>query len=216
MTSTRNQFVIHFLGLALATVGFLSPWVPHKTAALTVTGFELAEFAKFFPQVQGGVVSIHRELFYCPLIVIFVLLGLLASRSTRRAVRLIVPLGAAAALLVVLLPFAIFDAARQALTTPAPFVLPLDYKGQLVLVIVGVALTLLAPLTYRLPGRIWSTLVAVLALAGIPPALWQFVVLRPLIAALYSTPLNLGWGLVVCVTGFGLLLVSSIPARAKS
>jgi hypothetical protein len=177
-----------------------------------VTGFELAEFAKFFPQVQGGVVSIRRELFYCPFVAIFVLSGLLASWSTRRAVRLIISLGAATLLLVILLPFAVVDAARQALTTPAPFALPLDYNGQLVLVIVGVALTLLTPLTHRLPSRLWSILVAGLALTGITPALRQFAALRPLIAALYSAPLGLGWGLVVCVMGFGLLLVGSVPA----
>ena len=45
----------------LAIVGYLGPWVPHKTAALTVTGLELAEFAKFFPQVQAAVGGIDAN-----------------------------------------------------------------------------------------------------------------------------------------------------------
>ena len=67
------RFGVRFLGLVLILVGYFGPWVPHRTAALAVTGLELAEFAKFFPQVQGGVVSITRELFYLPLVVAFIL-----------------------------------------------------------------------------------------------------------------------------------------------
>jgi hypothetical protein len=203
------------VGLALIVVGYLGPWIPHETAALTVTGIELAEFAKFFPQVQGGTVSITRELFYCPLIAASVLLGLLVSRSPHRAVRLIVPSGAAAALLGALLPFSVVEAARHALTTPAPFVPDPNSREQLILVVVGVALTLLTPLAHRLPRRPWGILIALLALAGSIPALYQLALLRPHVAALYNGPIGLGWGLIACAVGFVSLLLSGALAAAR-
>ena len=81
---------IWFLGFALVVVGYFGPWIPHETAALTVTGFELAEFAKFFPQVQGGVVPVTRGLFLTPIAAVAILLGLVVSRlAARPAVRFV-------------------------------------------------------------------------------------------------------------------------------
>jgi len=205
------QFAIRFFGLLLIVAGYFGPWVPHKTAALTVTGFELAEFAKFFPQVQGGTVSVTRELFYLPLVTLSILLALLAGRSTARLVRLIVPLFAAALLVGALLPYSVVNDVRQALAVHSSFPLDPQYTGQLVLVVAGTVFTLLAPLVRRFPRRLQGVLIALLALAGAVPALWQFVLLRPLVVALYSGneggPLGLGWGLVTCVAGFSLILV---------
>jgi len=207
--------VLQSLGLVLVIGGYLGPWVGHKTAALAVTGLELAEFAKFFPQVQGGTVSITRELFYLPFVAALILLVLLAGRLTARLVRLIAPLFAAALLLVVLLPYPIVDAARHALTTPAPFVLGPQHTRQLVLVVVGMVLVLLAPLAHRLPRRSQAILAALLALAAAIPALWQFVLLRPLVIALYNGPVGLGWGLIAYLTGLTLLLLATILAVAS-
>ena len=72
------SFWLRLLSLVLATAGYFGPWVPHETAALTVTGFELAEFAKFFPQVQGGVVPVIRALFLTPLVAAAILFASLA------------------------------------------------------------------------------------------------------------------------------------------
>jgi hypothetical protein len=202
--------VMRALGLILVLVGYFGPWVPHKTAALSVTGWELAEFAKFFPQVQGGAVSIARELFYLPLVTACLLLALLAGRSGTRLVRLIVPLLLAALLVAALLPYSVVDAARQALATRAPFVVDPQYAGQLVLIAAGVALTLLTPLAWRLPRRLQSILTVLLALAGAIPPLWQFALLHPLVVALYAVPIGLGWGLIGCAAGFVLLLLSGV------
>ena len=206
--------VMRTLGLILVIVGYFGPWVPHKTAALTVTGWELAEFAKFFPQVQGGTVSIARELFYLPLVMVCIWLALLASRSATRLARWIVPLLFAALLIAALLPYSVVDAARQALATRAPFVLDPQYTGQLILVVAGVALTLLTPLACRFTRRPQDTLIALLALAGAIPPLWQFALLHPLVVALYAVPIGLGWGLIGCAAGFVLLFLSGVLAAA--
>mgnify|MGYP001051262689 CR=1 FL=1 len=203
------------LGLVCAVVGYFGPWVPHKTAALTVTGFELAEFAKFFPQVQGGTVSVVRALFYTPLVTAAVLLALRTGRSIIRPVRLVGPPVTAVILLVVLLPYPVVDTVRQALATRSPVRLDPQHTGQLRLVAVGVALALLALPGRRLSRRVWGGLVALLALGGAVPSLWQFAILRPLVVALYDKPFDLGWGLVACVAGFALLLISGVLVSAS-
>jgi hypothetical protein len=202
------------LGLVLVVAGYFGPWVPHKTAALTVTGFELAEFAKFFPQVQGGTVPLTRALFYLPLVTALILSAFLVGRSTIRLARLIGPPFLAILLVGALFPYSVVDAVRQALIVHSPLVLDPQYTKQTVLVIVGVGLALLSPLARRLPRRASGILVALLALAGAVPPLWQFALLRPLVVALYNEPLGLGWGLIACTAGSVLLLLSGIRAAA--
>lgn len=202
--------------LILIVAGYFGPWVPHKTAALTVTGLELAEFAKFFPQVQGGTVFLVRAFFYLPLVVAAVLLAALAGRSEVRLGRLALPLMVAVLLFLALLPFSIVDALRQAHSTGSALILDPQYVGQLALGVAGVALVLLAPLADRLPRGFQTLLFAVLALAGAVPPLWQFVVLRPLVVALYGKPFGLGWGLIVCTAGFVLLSLSGLVTIASS
>lgn len=202
MPTIRNsQFAICLLGLILAGAGCFGPWVPHETAALTVTGFELAEFAKFFPQVQGGTVPVTRVLFLTPLVAAAVLLGLLVNKLTNKLTRALVILAAALLALAALPPY-------QYLLDPG-------YRGQLILAATGLLLVLLTPLARYLPRRAQGILIALVALAGALPALWQFVMLRPLVVALYDAPLGLGWGLVVCMAGFALLLTCGVLIAAS-
>ena len=208
----RSPFAIQIAGLLLALVGYTSPWIPHETVALTVTGLELAEFAKFFPQVQGGVVPITRALFYVPFVAILALMAFFVSRSAGRFGRWITSLCAAALVLVTLLPYSVIESARHALAIGSAFVVDPPYKKQLVLLIVGAILTLLAPLARRFPPQVQSILLVFLALVGIIPATWQFVVLRSLAITLYDSPLGWGWGLSVCLLGFGLLLLSGVSS----
>jgi hypothetical protein len=220
----RGYTVSHWLvglGLALGIVGYFGPWVGHRTAALTVTGFEMAEFAKFFPQVQGGTLQLTRALFYLPLVTAAILLALAAGRSNVWGARWIVSPVVAVLLVVALLPYSAVDGLLQAITAGVPFVLDPQYARQTVLVAVGVLLVLLATLAGRIATRAWGVVVALLALSGAVPALFQFVRLRPLVVGLYDGPLGLGWGLVACVTGFVLLLAAGIlaavrPGRATS
>ena len=214
----RDVQVSHWLvwlGLVLGVVGYFGPWVGHKTAALTVTGFEMAEFAKFFPQVQGGTLQLTRALFYLPLVTAAILLALAVGRSNVRGARWIVPLCVAVLLLVALLPYSAVDGLRQAIAAGVPFVLDPQYARQTVLVAAGVLLVLLAPLACRIATRAWGIVVALLALAGAVPALFQFARLRPLVVALYDRPLGLGWGLVACVAGFVLILAAGILAAVR-
>ncbi len=193
------------MGLALVLGGYFGPWVAHRTAALTVTGFELAEFAKFFPEVQSGAVVVHRPLFYLPLIAAAILLTLCAARGCSRLVGWLVAFPVVAVLVAMLLPYSIVDGGRQWLATRIPPTLDPTYRGQFWLMLTGTALVLLTPLASRWSGRGHGAFVGLLVLVGIVPPVWQFVRLRPLIAALYDRPVGAGWGLLVCAVGFGLL-----------
>ncbi len=193
---------VWLLGVVLVVVGVLGPWIPHQTAALTVTGLELAEFAKFFPQVQGGVVHVTRCLFLTPITAAAILLGLAASRPAVRPIARFAGAGLAVLLALVALP-------------PYGFYLAAEYRGHLVLAVGGAALVMLILSSHRLPRRVWGVCVMVLALAGAIPALHQFALLRPLVAALYAAPLGLGWGLVACTVGFALLLLAGAWAAVR-
>jgi hypothetical protein len=214
--SQSIDFQLCLLGTALVIVGCFGPWVPHKTAALTVTGYELAEFAKFFPEVQGGVISVTRPLFYFPFVVALLLVALFAGRSATRCLRLVASLLVAVIFLVTLLPYSAVDGVRYALAVRSAVALDPNTRGQLVLVLVGIALALMAPLAHRLSQRVQGSVVALMALVGVAPALWQFALLRPLILGLYGVPPALGWGVIVCGMGAALLLFAGIRTVVRA
>lgn len=207
---------VRLVGLVLVVVGYLGPWAPHKTAALAVTGLELAEFAKFFPQVQGGTVPVVRALFYCPFVAALILLVFFSSQSMARLGRLVISALVIVLLLVALLPYFVIDGVRHALVTRSTFTVEPQYARQLALIIVGVTLVSCIPLAHRFTRRVQGVLVILLALGGAVPALWQFTLLHPLAVALYGSPLGMGWGLIVCVIGFVLLLLSGVLDMVSS
>lgn len=181
-----------FAASVLILVGFFGPWVAHKTAALTVTGYELSEFAKFFPQVQGGVVPVRRALFVTPLFSAVISLALVVQRSRMGpALRL-------GAIALAVLPGLSVLPPYHSLLEPA-------YRLQLMVVAAGLLLTALTPLTAHLSERVRGMSFLLAALAGLIPALWQTMLLRPLVARLYEARVAPGWGLMVCAVGFLLL-----------
>jgi hypothetical protein len=189
MTRWIADFRLRLVGLVLVVVGYFGPWIPHKAVALTVTGFELAEFTKSMP--------VTNELFLTPLVAAAVLLGLSVHGAAGRLSMRLIGTALAALLALSALP-------------PYEYVRDPQYHAQLILAAGGVLLVLLTPLTRRLARRPQGVLVAILTLAGVVPTLWQFVLLRPLVVALYNAPLGLGWGLIVCIAGFVLILLSSV------
>ncbi len=224
MTTTRNSVrpqrspvAIRFIALVLVLVGYFGPWIAHDSAALAVTGFELGEFSKFFPQVQGGVVPITRALFYFPLVAALLALVLFASRSRIRLARWAISVCVVFLLLAALLPYSVIDDARRALATRSAFVLSdTHYAKQLYLLALGITLALLAPLGARLSHRVRHVLAILLALLGSLPTLWQFATLYSLVVALYGVRPGIGWSLIFCMTGFALLLLSGILGIAIS
>lgn len=186
-----------FAASVLILVGFFGPWVAHESAALTVTGYEMSEFAKFFPQVQSGMVPVRRALFITPFFSAVISMALVIRRSTMRSLS---RLGATA--LVMFLSLAVLPP-HQSILEPA-------YRAQLIVVAVGMLLTAATVLTGQLTERVHGVLTLLVALAGAGPALWQYILLRPLVAELYRAPVLPGWGLIVCVIGLILLAVIAL------
>jgi hypothetical protein len=185
------------LGLALAAVGYLGPWVAHPTAALTLTGPDLGEFVKFLPQ---GAPS-GRQLFYAPAVAVVVVAALVARRY---------PWSLRAPLVLLAVPVS-----AQVLP-PAwsvPVLLTSEFRAQTV-ALVGCWLLLLAHgWLGRLPPRWVGAGAAVTSLAAGASAAWQYLRVRPAIGAVYSASGALqpvGWGWFVCLGGLALIAGSGL------
>ena len=205
-TEARKRSVLctpQFVGSVLVVIGFFGPWVAHSTAALTVTGYELSEFAKFFPQVQGGTVPVRRGLFVTPLLAGVISLALSFRHAGRSP---LLQLGAstmtALLALVALPPF-------QAILEP-------QYRLQLILVAGSVPLTIATVLARQLSEDVRGMLVLLLVLGGAIPALWQAAMLHPLVLDLYGRPVWPGWGLIASAIGFLILLGTGLRRIARS
>jgi hypothetical protein len=191
-------------GVALALVGVWGGWVPHRTAALVLSCWDLAEFVKFVPDA-----SATRELFYLPVWCAAVVLGVIANgRIGESANRRIgewasrVGLGAVAlGLMVAILP-------------PYPDLLrgyqSAEFRWQFILGVGGVLVVLLSVTSGRRPPRSVGGLLVALALVGALPALWQFLKVRGAIEAVYDARLGWGWGLGLFLAGWGLVGVSGL------
>lgn len=203
---------IQAAGLILAVVGYFGVWIPHKAAALAITGVELAEWARFFPHPE------KREWLYLPLAAAFVLLAVQAGRSSRPLVRAGVPLLLATLLTALLLPYFIAETLFRSLTARVPLVIAPEYRGQLTILIATAVLVLIAPWSNNLPRRVRGAVSVLLTLGGILPAVWRFVPLRGYVAALYGSggrALGLGWGPVVCTLGF-VLFIAGITVEVRA
>jgi hypothetical protein len=195
----RNAWIV-LIGIGLALVGVWGAWVPHRAAALVLSSWDLAEFAKFVPNVTA-----IRELFFLPVWSAGLVIGLLANRwPEQRGGRLFSPGRVGLGLLALVLMMAIlppypslFSGYRTA-----------EFRWQFVLGVSGVLLVGISWLSpawsLRLLGGMW----VLLAFVGAIPALWQFLQLREAIAAVYGAALGWGWGLVPFVTGWTLIAVT--------
>jgi len=191
-------------GVALVLVGYWGPWVNHKTAALVLSGLDMAEFVKFLPGVQAGAEFMIRELFYLPLLAAAFCLALMGSNRLWRY-----PLWARAVMVIVAIVLVII------VLPPYPFILQAlssdEFRRQFLmgagcLAIVGGML-----LYRRLPRAIMAALLIVVSLAGAIPPLWQFFSIRDALDRVYGQPIHVGWGL--WLTAVGCLVIAGTGAR---
>jgi hypothetical protein len=192
------------LGALLELAGAVTPWIPHRAAALRLTALDLFVVVRLLPPVRDGVVRVAREVFLLPLLAPALVLALAPTFWTRPRgpFRYGGPLVGAFLALTVLPPYPpILTAWRDPL-----------YRGQLFLVLATCALALAALWARRLPGRWRGGLAAVLALAGWLPPFLAVLRVRPLFSALYGTPVGIGPGLTLEALGAGFVLVAGAAA----
>lgn len=209
------------LGVGLALVGVWGAWVPHRTAALVLSGWDLAEFVRFVPGA-----SATPELFCLPVWCAGVALAVMSRQLSDKLAHQVgfgaVALGLMAAILP---PYP--DLLRGYQSAEWRWRFALGIGGALVIVL-GFFLaslpTLRARLLYaetanldnnsprksdrRWPATIIGGALVTLALVGAIPALWQFLKVRGAIEVIYDTRLGWGWGLGVFLTGWGLVAAS--------
>jgi hypothetical protein len=191
------------LGVALALVGYWGPWVNHRTAALVLSGLDMAEFVKFLPGVRAGTEFIIRELFYLPLLAAALCLALIGSHRPFHY-----PLWARAIMMIIAIVLAII------VLPPYPFILQAlssDEFCRQFLMGAGCLAIIVGSLFYRrrsteahehLPKAIVAGLLIVISLAGSVLPLWQFFSIRHALDQVYGQPVHIGWGLWLTAAGF--------------
>ena len=214
------------LGLALAIVGYLGPWVDHKTAALVLTGQDMGEFVKFLPEVRAGTAPMIREFFYLPPFAAALGLILLAASK-----RLAYPLVVRAVMLLAVLGLA--WAMLPPVWTPQ-LLITAEFRKQTVAIAFCLLLLIIHPVLRYLPPRrcpepvacpehsrregltavalrhAQDTAMMVLALLGAGPPLWQFFSIREAVNRAYGWPVQVGWGLWVTALGFFIVIAGAV------
>ena len=192
---TKRSKTWFLIGVALALVGYWGPWVNHKTAALALSGLDMAEFVKFLPGVRAGAEFMIRELFYLPPLAAALCLALIGSNRLWRY-----PLWARMTMVMTAIVLAII------VLPPYPFILQAldsdEFRRQF-LMAAGCLAVIGGTLLYRrLPRAVVAGLLIVVSLAGAIPALWQFFYIRSALDGVYGQPIHIGWGLWLTVAGF--------------
>jgi hypothetical protein len=197
------------VGVVLAMVGWYAPWVmsTRQLAALTYNALDLAEFAKFM--IRAGIVSITREWFLVPIVAAVLALALWANPPGKvsRVLRYLLTLTAATFSLVPLPPFPFllkaYSSAEDRLS------LWLSVAG-----VLGVALIFV--FGSRITGKWRSVAFAALALIGVVPAVWEYLIRAlPAISKVYGSPVVVGWGVVVTLIGFVLVAIGGWTSNVK-
>jgi hypothetical protein len=181
------------LGWMLAAVGYYGPWLAHPTAALTLSGVDMAEFVKFLPEVLEGSLAITRQLFYLPPFAIVAGVALLVgSRHLRYPwlLRLLLLVGAVPVSLQLLPPA----------WSPASL-----FASEFRLQTVALATSWLLLAGWWFWGRlaIWLTgsLSAALSLLAAVLPVWQLLTVKPAVDDVYGAPPSIGWGFLLCMLG---------------
>ena len=189
------------IGWCLAAVGFLGPWVSHPTAALALTGVDMAEFAKFLPGVLDGSLKLTRQWFYLPPFAITVSIALLIGSHSLHYSKLLRALG-----LLLAIPVSL------QLLPPAwspSSLMTAEFRAQTIAL--GISWLLLASfwLGRRLPAWLLGSLGAALSVIALVLPMWQFLIAKPAIDEVYGAPQGAGWGLLLCLTGLASTAAAS-------
>ena len=182
-----------WLALFLIGAGYFGPWVWHKAAGLNLSADDLGEWIKFLPAWKLGQLPVMRELFYLPIWLTSIGLGLMAGRIQAWPWKLVV---LALSLVLVLTPLPKYPELLSAYREPE---FRLTFWATMAALILSV---ILAFFGRRLPDRVEAILWIVIGSAAALFAPWMFGRAMPDIDRLYHY--SIGWGSVAVVLG-GLL-----------
>jgi hypothetical protein len=179
-----------WLGLLLIGAGYFGPWVWHKAAGLILSADDLGEWIKFLPAWKSGQLPVLRELFYLPIWLTSIGLGLMAGRIKSWPWKLIV------LALSVVLVFTPLPKYPELLTAFRELEFMLTFWATMAALILSVLFTFFGS---RLPDRVEAILWIVIGIAAALFAPWVFGRALPDIDRLYHY--SIGWGIVAEVIG---------------
>jgi hypothetical protein len=190
-------------GILLAGIGAgFAPWIWRESVALQLTAPGLAEFIKFLPEVRLGQLQIERLYFLLPLFWAMLTLPLLIENRELKLPRWLRWTGRLATI-----PLAL--ASLSPVWTPAILRAP-EFRLQTLLACGALGLALVAPLLRWLPLKfliLGSCLGGLIAI--ILPA-WQFSLIQSPLIDVYRSPVTLGWGWWLTVSGVAISLLGGL------
>ena len=186
-----------WVGVLLMGVGYFGPWVAHKAAGLNLSADDLGEWIKFLPAWRSGQLPVIRELFYLPIWLTAIGLGLKAGRLKSRPWKLAVW---ALSMLLVLTPLPKYPELLSAYRTPE-FAPTFWATAAALLIASGLAF-----FGARLPNRAEAILWIFIGISAALFAPWMFGRAMPDIDQLYHY--SIGWGVIAEVAG-GVLLAAT-------
>ncbi len=208
----RTSLGLRTLSVLLALIGYWTPWLTHRAAALRLNGYELSEWVTFLPGVRDGSLPFNRLAFLIPLACLALLLGIAASRfrptapspsSWLRAKWPRSVIGWVLLGLAVLCCYTVFP--------PYPYIFRAyaDPEFQLQF-FVALATLFGLILTLYLPVGLNTVLQILLAGLGGAYGWWTLLAVRPVASALLNAPWAIGLGWFVMLAGFVGLIISGV------
>lgn len=189
------------LGVTLVLIGFFSPWVPHATAGLTITGFEMAEWIKFAPEVRDQSAGLRRMDFYFPPVA--AVIGLVALATDHRTWRwyqwglILLAFGLS------LLPFPLLEEVNSLAGIKANW-------GRLAMVAYGLLAAGISMWFKALPPKFRGVGLMLLSLLALILTSLAFSAAEPIVERLYNHLVNPGWGYHLTRGGAVLLALGGL------
>ena len=193
-----------WLALLLMGAGYFGPWVWHKAAGLVLSADDLGEWIKFLPTLRTGQLPVMRELFYLPIWLTAIGLGLQAGRLKSRLAKLAVW---SISLILVLTPLPKYPELLGAYREP-------EFAPTFWATVAALVLsTVFALFSSRLPDRFVAALWIAIGVSAALFAPWMFGRALPDIDRLYH--FAIGWGVVAEVLGGTLLAAVGVWSMVK-
>ena len=180
---------VAFVILVIIVAGYFGPWAAHPAAGLNLSADDLSEWIKFLPMYQAGNSGLIRELFFIPIWLAPIGLGVLAgSRSWLIKLALL-----GGAVLLIFTPLPKYPELLTAYQTPE-FAPTFWITAGTLVITLGLGLA-----GRRTPDRLVAALWMVFGLAIALIAPLHFIKVWSEIARLYSV--SIGWGVIATVLG---------------
>ena len=193
MRAVKLRYLL-WLALILIGAGYFGPWVWHKAAGLILSADDLGEWIKFLPAWKSGQLPVTRELFYLPIWLTSIGLGLMAGRIKSWPGKLIV---LALSMLLVFTPLPKYPELLSAYREPE--FMP-TFWATMAALLLSVIFTFWGA---QLPERVEAILWIMIGVSAALFAPWMFGRAMPDIDRMYHY--SIGWGIVAEVIG-GVLL----------